>query len=108
VILNNWRDRNDWGEAIYCSSEDAIDVDFWTVVVVERRPSLRLERGRKKRIENVIRGLCRGMRGRGHKQRYDQYTGLIEEVQKGRFFDWAWRSRRARRAIMGNGARNGG
>jgi hypothetical protein len=32
-------------------------------VVVERRPSLRLERGRKKRIENVIRGLCRGLRG---------------------------------------------
>jgi len=48
VILNNWRGGNDWGEAIYCSSEDAIDVDFWTVVVVERRPSLRLERGRKK------------------------------------------------------------
>lgn len=79
------RDCGDEGEGICCSNEDAMQLRWIWIwpKVVQRRPSPRLERGRKKRIGNVIRGLYR-IGGRGHKQRYDQYTGLIEEVQKKR------------------------
>jgi hypothetical protein len=39
VILNSCRDCNDWGEAIYCSSEDAMQLmwifgQLWSLSVV--------------------------------------------------------------------------